>query len=76
MEKLQDAGLEVSDAVKAGTPWKILVQEVDTWKADCIYVGARGLGMMDRFLLGSVSNSVASRAHCSVEVVRRMSVKD
>ncbi len=69
-KKFQDAGLEVSDVIKAGTPWKVLVQEAEAWKADCIFVGARGLGMMDRFLLGSVSNSVVSRAHCSVEVVR------
>lgn len=70
-KKLQDAGLEVSDAIKAGSPWKVLVQEAEAWKADCIFVGARGLGMVDRFLLGSVSNSIASRAHCSVEVIRR-----
>lgn len=68
--KLKNSGLEVSNVIKAGTPWKILVKEAETWKADCIFVGARGLGAIDRFLLGSVSNAVVSRAHCSVEVVR------
>ena len=69
-EKLEAAGLKVSDTIKAGKPWKVLVEEAESWKADCIFIGARGLGKLDRFLLGSVSNAVASRAHCSVEVVR------
>jgi hypothetical protein len=38
--------------------------------ADCIFVGARGLSQVERFLLGSVSSAVAARASCSVEVVR------
>ena len=67
---LTDAGLEVAGTIKAGKPWKVLVEEAEKWKADCVFVGARGLGMLDRFLLGSVSNAVASRSRCSVEVVR------
>jgi nucleotide-binding universal stress UspA family protein len=67
---LKNAGLKVTDVIKAGKPWKVLVEEAKNWKADCIFVGARGLGMVQRILLGSVSNAVASRAHCSVEVVR------
>lgn len=69
-DRLRNEGLEVSDAIKAGKPWKIIVNEAENWKADCIFVGARGLGAWKRFLLGSVSDSVASGAHCSVEVVR------
>jgi universal stress protein family protein len=38
---------------------------------DCIYVGARGLSGIKRFLLGSVSGAVSSRAYCSVEVIRK-----
>jgi nucleotide-binding universal stress UspA family protein len=67
---LEKTGLKVTDVIKAGKPWKVLVEEAENWKADCIFAGARGLGMIRRFLLGSVSNAVASRAHCSVEVVR------
>lgn len=69
-KKLERAGLNVSNVVKAGKPWKVLVKEAEKWKADCIFVGARGLGSIDRFLLGSVSSAVASRADCSVEVIR------
>lgn len=69
-EKLKNAGLRVTEIIKAGKPWKVLADEAEKWKADCIFIGARGLSRLDRFLLGSVSNTVASRAHCSVEVVR------
>jgi nucleotide-binding universal stress UspA family protein len=57
--------------VADGNPKDVLVKEADRWDATCLFVGARGLRAVDRFLLGSVSASVAARAHCSVEVVRQ-----
>ncbi len=68
--QFRSANLSVSPVVKPGNPKRILVQEAEGWEADCIFVGARGLSRIDRFLLGSVSAAVAGRAHCSVEVVR------
>jgi nucleotide-binding universal stress UspA family protein len=56
--------------VKDGEPKSLLIAEAESWGADCIFVGARGLGRVERFMLGSVSTAVAARAHCSVEVVR------
>lgn len=50
-------------------PKRLLIAEAETWGADCIFVGSRGMGRIDRFLVGSVSSAVAARAHCSVEVV-------
>ena len=38
-------------------------------RADCIFVGARGVRGLKRLLLGSVSSAVAMNAHCSVEIV-------
>jgi nucleotide-binding universal stress UspA family protein len=38
--------------------------------ADLIVMGAKGLGAIDRFLLGSVSTRVVQHANCSVLVVR------
>ena len=71
-ESLGRAGLIVSTAMVAdGNPKDVLVKEADRWDATCLFVGARGLRAVDRFLLGSVSASVAARAHCSVEVVRQ-----
>ena len=64
------AGLAVSSIVKEGDPKRVLVEEAEHWGADCIFIGARGLRRLERFLLGSVSTAVAVHAHCSVEVVR------
>src|SRR5262245_41223176 len=67
--KLTAAGLKADTAVKEGEPKGLLIAEAESWGADCIFVGARGMGRIERFLLGSVSSAVAARAHCSVEVV-------
>jgi nucleotide-binding universal stress UspA family protein len=67
---LRSAGLEVSSLIKINEPENLLIEEAEAWKADCIFVGARGLGGVGRFLLGSVSTAVVSDAKCSVEIVR------
>lgn len=70
-ERLTAAGLAVEVTIRHGSPKDILVEEATAWNADTIFVGARGLSRFERFMLGSVSNAIATRAHCSVEVVRR-----
>jgi nucleotide-binding universal stress UspA family protein len=69
-EKLKKAGLVLSYEVKEGDPRRILIDEAEEWQATTIFLGARGLAAIDRFLLGSVSADVAQRAECAVEVVR------
>lgn len=66
---LRKAGWESTPVVKEGAPATMLIQEAESFGADCIFVGARGLRTMERFLLGSVSSAVAMRAPCTVEVV-------
>jgi nucleotide-binding universal stress UspA family protein len=70
-EKLRRAGLHTDVLIRRGNPADQILEEADTWGADCIFVGARGIRGIDRLLLGSVSSGVSARAHCSVEVVRR-----
>jgi nucleotide-binding universal stress UspA family protein len=70
IDKLNAAGLKTDAAVKEEEPKRLLIAEAESWGADCIFVGARGLGRVERFMLGSVSSAVAARANCSVEVVR------
>jgi nucleotide-binding universal stress UspA family protein len=67
--KLRAAALRTEVVVKEEDPKRLLIAEAENWGADCIFVGARGMGRIERFLLGSVSSAVAARAHCSVEVV-------
>jgi nucleotide-binding universal stress UspA family protein len=70
-QKIRSAGLHTEVLIRRGNPADEILEEANTWGADCIFVGARGTRGIDRFLLGSVSSAVSSRAHCSVEVVRR-----
>src|SRR6266508_1785579 len=70
VEKLRLAGLRTSFVVREEDPKALLLKEAEGWNADCIFVGARGLGRVKRLLTGSVSSAVAARAHCSVEIVR------
>lgn len=69
---LRDSGLTANLYIHSGNPKQVLTEEADRWSADCIFVGANAFGSrMERVLLGSVSEAVAKRAHCSVEVIRR-----
>lgn len=68
--RLQGCGLRVSVSVKEGSPKEILIVEAERLTADCIFLGARGLRRLERVFLGSVSTAVATRAQCSVEIVR------
>jgi nucleotide-binding universal stress UspA family protein len=56
--------------LRKGNPKSVLVEEAESWGADCVFVGARGMRGVGHLLMGSVSAAVAARAHCSVEVVR------
>ena len=72
-QKLRSAGLHAEVLVRRGNPADEILEEADTWGADCVFVGAKGTRGIDRLLLGSVSSAVSARAHCSVEVVRQKS---
>jgi nucleotide-binding universal stress UspA family protein len=69
-ENLRAAGINASPVVKEGDPKQVLVDEAKEWGASCIFLGAKGARGVERFLIGSVSASVAARANCSVEVIR------
>lgn len=68
--RLNDAGLKAESVIEEGVPKEVLVREAENWDADCIFLGARGKGRLERFLIGSVSSAVVARAHCSVEIAR------
>jgi nucleotide-binding universal stress UspA family protein len=70
VSRLKDAGLRVSSIIEEGLPKDVLVRVAENWGADCVFLGARGRGRLERFLIGSVSSAVVARAHCSVEVTR------
>jgi nucleotide-binding universal stress UspA family protein len=69
-EVLTAAGLTSSKETFTGLPKAAILDEGQQWNADLIVVGSHGKRGVDRVLLGSVSESVAVHAHCSVEVIR------
>lgn len=69
-EILRRAGLQVSHSIRWGDAAGMIFQEAEDWQPDAIFVGARGLGRIKRFFLGSVSSAIAMKAACTVEVVR------
>ena len=71
-QRLRQSELKVLTEIRDGDPKRVLVEAAEEWGADCIFVGSIGFGNpFERFVLGSVSASVAARAHCSVEVTRK-----
>jgi nucleotide-binding universal stress UspA family protein len=62
--------LKLTTEVISGSPKQVILEEAEAFGADLIVVGSHGHGMLDRFLLGSVSQAVALHARCSVEIVR------
>jgi nucleotide-binding universal stress UspA family protein len=68
---LVNAGLTVEVVVRPGDARQLLLEEAEEWHAETIFLGAKNLTQAGRLRLGSVSSAIASRAHCSVEVVRR-----
>ncbi len=76
VEYLEQKGLRVSTVIKEGRAKKLLVEEAEGWKADAIFIGAKGHRLLERILLGSVSYAVTARAHCTVEVIRSQTQKE
>jgi nucleotide-binding universal stress UspA family protein len=70
-EILSRAGLTVTTDVPVDrdSPAKTILEEAKKWEADLIVVGSHGRRGFDRWALGSVSESLAMNAPCSVEVV-------
>lgn len=75
-EVLTNARLDVTGtvAVPSAATKEIILRNADEWDADLIVCGSHGRRGMSHFLLGSVSEAVASHARCSVEIIRRAHV--
>ena len=69
-KKMASAGFHVDSVTAQGDAREVLIDLAQEWHADLIVVGSHGSSGIRRFLLGSVAESLARHAPCSVEVVR------
>ncbi len=69
-EKLRAAGFKAETSVEIGDPEVRILEAAAAWPADLIVVGSHGHTGIRDLLLGSVSESVARHAKCSVQIVR------
>lgn len=67
---LSEEGVNVSAEVIEGDPQRVLIDEARKWKADSLFVGARGMESEEGSGLGRVAHKLVTGAHCSVELVR------
>jgi len=68
--KLQSADLLVTSEIMGGSPATDVIETARRWRADCVFIGAEQISLIERVICGDFVASVASRAECSVEVVR------
>jgi nucleotide-binding universal stress UspA family protein len=70
-EILQTAGFQnVHTRVVEGEPRMGILEVASEWRPDCIVLGSHGRKGLQKLLLGSVAQSVAQHASCSVFIVR------
>lgn len=73
--KERNRTISVTTSVVSGLPKKAILEKAETFGADLIVVGSQGHGAFSHFLLGSVSQSIASHANCSVLIAREKDKK-
>ena len=70
VEKLIEVGYTAKPVYQLGNPADEILKVAAKHHTDLIVMGAKGLGAMDRLLLGSVSTRVVQHTNCAVLVVR------
>ena len=69
-ETLRAGGLKVTTRVVEAEIRTAILDVAADWQADLIVLGSHGRKGIQRFMLGSVAESVARHAPCSVLIVR------
>jgi nucleotide-binding universal stress UspA family protein len=67
--RLSGFGIPATPHVRSGDPSDEILAAADDHAADLIVTGSRGLGGIDRLLLGSVARNVLSHSHTSVLII-------
>lgn len=69
-EEAEKAGIMTKIRQREGYTGRTICELAQTWSAELILVGSRGLTGLKEMLLGSISNYVTHHAPCSVLIVR------
>ncbi len=72
----EGANATVESVIVEGHAGKTIVDEAEARGAELIVLGSIGHSTVDRLLLGSVSDFVATHAHCSVLMVRSTGIRE
>lgn len=72
IDKARTAGVnELEKCIEYGSPKVIIAKEIaKKYNSDLIICGATGINAIERFLIGSVSESITRYATCDVLVIR------
>lgn len=69
-KRLRKAGFRTEEVPRVGNPADEIITYAEQREVDLIVSGARGLGAVARFFLGSTSTKILHHSHCSVLIVR------
>lgn len=69
-DSLRAKGLKAIGVVEEGNAKSEILDAAGAWPADLIVLGSHGRKGVEHLLIGSVSESVARHARCSVAIVR------
>ena len=68
--RLTEVGIAATQHLRTGDPAAEILAAGEDRNTDLIVTGSRGLGTLERLLLGSVARNVLVHARCSVLIVR------
>jgi len=63
-------GVQVTTLLEAGNPYETILSASERIKAEAIIVGTSGKTVLDRVLIGSVSEYIVRNSRCTVIVVK------
>ena len=69
-QKATVAGVSIEFTQSIGDPGKLICSLSETWNADLVIVGRRGLSSVSEFFMGSVSHYVLHHVSCDVLVIQ------
>ncbi|HHU75274.1 MAG TPA: universal stress protein [Firmicutes bacterium] len=70
IEYSQGEGMEIKTTLKHGHPADTICSFAEKNEFDLVVIGSRGLGKIERLILGSVSNHIANCAKTNVLIVK------